>query len=65
MTIYVVCNRAGGGHGPAIGGARWDVPVEVPDRTTESFARAQAEAAKRYAERFNCRMDGVIVMGLY
>jgi len=64
MTIYVSLIRAGGA-GPKIDAERWDVPVEMPDRSEKSYELALDEGRKRYAERFNCHPDATHHFGTY
>lgn len=51
-TLYVVCVAMGRAALPKVGSERWDVPVEVPDASGESYERAGDEGRRRYCERF-------------
>lgn len=65
MILYVALTASARGGGPKVGAARWDVPVEVPDRSEDSYEGALAEASRRYEERFGKGPGGPIHFGTY
>lgn len=65
MKLYVVLTESAGGGGPKIGAVKLEIPIEVPDKSGDSYNFARKEAIKQFTQQFKISEARVYMYGLF